>query len=609
MCLCIFVYMFMCMCVYVFMYLCIYLFCMYHVHSKYMSSVPESELRTWERIFVQQQQAHWKYTDEKLLGWEKYIDFRQFVQKIFSIVPSLQKFVKKNGKEGVTKLLAQFERFLQSIPVYGSIVQNETLDSIQLVSQLNKWSIPRGKVNKDEIPQECAIREVLEETGINIAPYLIDTNYLVYHNKLLNSYITSYFIIGVPITINRNKKINAEVDRVEWIPLQDIIDKRLTLTFSTSIILFLFYYWLATFHEIMNKNSFTTIDMTILRKLLRKSGMKKKYTVRKEQERVVPLVQEIPLYRIFSNTLPDLNDTVTSEYISQMTLLYTYNIRLREKLQQILYQTPNHSILNAERFKQRAIRRKSTYQVQLYANFLRACNTNLSNVSSSDIDLLTDEVQSCRLSLDTEENVIKQNQPIKTSSNDDTVDQLFESVVLLDIDQLWGDRPPDIFQYDCDILTMDNVFGTSQSPIIDAKQQDDIDIKSISQDTSFDEKDIIKSTKELYSTIVKQSITNPSTTTNVIVPSSIQDTTYTSFQPVISEQNTISTSTTIPFIEPVNTINCWDKPLVLSQTATNISSTSIYNRKSSKLRAIKASIINGTKSPKHISRSTASTTR
>lgn len=40
------------------------------------------------------------------------------------------------------------------------------------------WTFPKGKVNKDESHLACAIREVLEETGFDIAPLAREDQYI-----------------------------------------------------------------------------------------------------------------------------------------------------------------------------------------------------------------------------------------------------------------------------------------------------------------------------------------------------------------------------------------------------------------------------------------------
>lgn len=58
------------------------------------------------------------------------------------------------------------------MPTYGAVMFNKAITEVLLVqgyfSSKNSWGFPKGKVNEDEEPLACAIREVLEETGYDI---------------------------------------------------------------------------------------------------------------------------------------------------------------------------------------------------------------------------------------------------------------------------------------------------------------------------------------------------------------------------------------------------------------------------------------------------------
>lgn len=111
----------------------------------------------------------------------------------------------------------------------GAIVFNQNLNKIILV--LNKylydeqnielWGLPKGLLESRENFNECAMREVKEETGINIRikksqPYL----------KLNNNY---YF----PIKINENElqnlytRDNNEIEKVKWFTIKDLNNLKL----------------------------------------------------------------------------------------------------------------------------------------------------------------------------------------------------------------------------------------------------------------------------------------------------------------------------------------------------------------------------------------------
>ena len=57
-----------------------------------------------------------------------------------------------------------FKQF-DTIEAAGGIVQNDQ-DQILFIFRLNKWDLPKGKVEKGENYEQAAIREVEEETGV-----------------------------------------------------------------------------------------------------------------------------------------------------------------------------------------------------------------------------------------------------------------------------------------------------------------------------------------------------------------------------------------------------------------------------------------------------------
>ncbi len=63
------------------------------------------------------------------------------------------------------KLLPLFKKKLPVAAAAGGVVQNEE-HKLLFIYRKKKWDLPKGKVEKDETLQECAKREVKEETGV-----------------------------------------------------------------------------------------------------------------------------------------------------------------------------------------------------------------------------------------------------------------------------------------------------------------------------------------------------------------------------------------------------------------------------------------------------------
>ena len=63
------------------------------------------------------------------------------------------------------KLKETFFKNFKIIEAAGGIVQNEKKE-ILFIHRLGKWDLPKGKIEKGEKEEACALREVMEETGV-----------------------------------------------------------------------------------------------------------------------------------------------------------------------------------------------------------------------------------------------------------------------------------------------------------------------------------------------------------------------------------------------------------------------------------------------------------
>jgi 8-oxo-dGTP pyrophosphatase MutT (NUDIX family) len=81
-----------------------------------------------------------------------------------------------------SKLKTDFFNHFELIKAGGGLVKNEN-DEILMIFRRGKWDLPKGKLDEGETLEECAKREVEEETGLHqltlIKPLLI--TYHTYH--------------------------------------------------------------------------------------------------------------------------------------------------------------------------------------------------------------------------------------------------------------------------------------------------------------------------------------------------------------------------------------------------------------------------------------------
>jgi mRNA-decapping enzyme subunit 2 len=119
-----------------------------------------------------------------------------------------------------------FNKFMQyktRVPVCGAIMLNDTWEKCVLVKgwkSSSGWGFPKGKINEDEPEPSCAIREVLEETGYNLAGKVNPDN--VIEMSIKEQKISLYIVPGVPEDYPFKTKTRKEISKIEWFRLTDL---------------------------------------------------------------------------------------------------------------------------------------------------------------------------------------------------------------------------------------------------------------------------------------------------------------------------------------------------------------------------------------------------
>jgi 8-oxo-(d)GTP phosphatase len=83
------------------------------------------------------------------------------------------------------------------------------------------WTFPKGKLDDAESFEQCALREVSEETGLecSIMRFLGTTNYV--HRKGKPK-IVAYYLMS---TVGGEFSPNEEVTELRWVPLEHVRDR------------------------------------------------------------------------------------------------------------------------------------------------------------------------------------------------------------------------------------------------------------------------------------------------------------------------------------------------------------------------------------------------
>jgi ADP-ribose pyrophosphatase YjhB (NUDIX family) len=125
-------------------------------------------------------------------------------------------------KNGIWK--KEFTKNFKKIKAGGGVVKNES-GEILFIYRLGKWDLPKGKFNPKETPEQAAIREVKEETGIKKLKVTksLPSTYHIYERK--NKQIlkqTWWFEMQSTTKETLIPQTSENITDLRWIPKENI---------------------------------------------------------------------------------------------------------------------------------------------------------------------------------------------------------------------------------------------------------------------------------------------------------------------------------------------------------------------------------------------------
>jgi len=118
-----------------------------------------------------------------------------------------------------------FNGLFTRIEAAGGIVRNE-MQELLFIKRLGIWDLPKGKLHKNENPEQGALREVTEETGLinlKISKQLPST-YHIYTDRKGNEILKETFWFEMSCSENQNlvPQLEEDITEVKWFSIADL---------------------------------------------------------------------------------------------------------------------------------------------------------------------------------------------------------------------------------------------------------------------------------------------------------------------------------------------------------------------------------------------------
>lgn len=188
--------------------------------SRFIINIPAEQREDLVRVLFAVELAHWFFID---FYCEDYNDLhvcniREFSQQIFLHCPFLRDYV-----HNLDTILSRWRGYKLSVPTYGAVLIDPTYEHILLVRGFynrESWGFPKGKVQENESPLKCAIREVMEEVGFDMKDRAYDDQYL--ERDLNGQLIRLYIVKQVPLDTKFAPKTKNEIKEMRWFRIADL---------------------------------------------------------------------------------------------------------------------------------------------------------------------------------------------------------------------------------------------------------------------------------------------------------------------------------------------------------------------------------------------------
>jgi 8-oxo-dGTP pyrophosphatase MutT (NUDIX family) len=126
--------------------------------------------------------------------------------------------------EDLDALKKAFFRKFKLIQTGGGLVRNDVGDYL-FIFRRNKWDLPKGKLDEGETIEECAVREINEETGLvnlSIEKHLVNTYHTYDENgkHILKENI--WYLVQATGEQHPAPQLEEQITEIKWVNAADL---------------------------------------------------------------------------------------------------------------------------------------------------------------------------------------------------------------------------------------------------------------------------------------------------------------------------------------------------------------------------------------------------